>query len=174
MGYTFTDHIHNFAVWTAARAVQRNFTNTGNIKSAIEKAELRLLIDSREIWTNEQFDIYHQGKANIIITSLKVGGKALEIKATYGRAAKIIAIYIKTVAVIRYSGVGNLAKIAHPPIDRILLTKAHKDHQNLGLDKINWTQLSEIEYFDLIGKLRTLRFENFWEIEKYWSPLQNE
>ena len=40
MAYTFTKHIHNYACWTAARAVQRNFTNTQNIVKAIEATDL--------------------------------------------------------------------------------------------------------------------------------------
>jgi hypothetical protein len=43
--YTHTDHIHNFAVWAAARAVQRRFPGkTSLIKSLIEIAELKHLI----------------------------------------------------------------------------------------------------------------------------------
>jgi hypothetical protein len=39
--YTFNDHRHNYAVWTAARAVSRNFTSTANVKLAIEACGLR-------------------------------------------------------------------------------------------------------------------------------------
>ncbi len=154
MSYSFRDHLHNYAVWTAARAVLRNFTDTKSIKTAIEMTELPGLIDNGRVWTSEDFDNFHRETASKIISSLTTIDNNLLTKATYGRAAKIIAIYIKTIAVIRYSGMGNLSKIAHPPIDRILLTNANKDHRNLGLDKINWTQLNEIEYFKLIEKLR--------------------
>lgn len=174
MSYTFRDHLHNYAVWAAARAVQRNFTDTKNIKEAIEKTRLPSIIDSDRIWTIEQYDDFHRETAKKIISSLITLDTELLPKATYGRAAKIIAIYIKTIAVIRYSGISSLSKIAHPPIDRIFLTNAHKDHRSLGFNKINWTQLTEIEYFDLITKLRTFNFENFWEIERYWSPIQND
>lgn len=37
MKYVFNDHLHNYAVWTAARVVQRGFpTNIKTIKNAIE------------------------------------------------------------------------------------------------------------------------------------------
>ncbi|MBK6447178.1 MAG: hypothetical protein IPF81_18330 [Bacteroidetes bacterium] len=41
--YSFAEHVHRFAVWTAARAVQRNFTTTENIRKAIEQTELQNL-----------------------------------------------------------------------------------------------------------------------------------
>jgi len=170
MKYTFSDHIHNYAVWTAARAVQRNFTNTKNIKIAIENTKLKDLINNNNDFSIVQYDNFHRETANNIIKSLN----DLGINVTYGRAAKIIAIYIKTISVIRESGLSNLAKIAHPPIDRILLKNAHKENKNMELNKINWTELNENKYFDLIIKLRTLKFEYFWEIERYWTPVQND
>lgn len=174
MIYTFSDHLHNYAVWTAARAVQRNFTDTKSIKSAIEETELKGLIDSKEVFTIEQFDNFHRETANKIIQYLKSIDKKLESKATYGRAAKIIAIYIKTAIVIRDSGLSILAKIAHPPIDSILLKNAHKRYRDLGLDRTTWTQLTEKEYFDLIKKLRTLNLDYFWKLEQYWTPTRKE
>lgn len=171
ISYTFADHLHNYAVWTAARAVQRNFTNTKNIKTAIEATDLRNLIDNKKIFTIEDFDNFHRKTANKIISELKSLDKKLPNKATYGRAAKIIAIYIKTTIVIRDSGLSDLAKIAHPPIDRILLSNAGKDYPNFGLNKINWTQLNENKYFELIDKLRTIDLDFFWKLERYWSPL---
>lgn len=174
MAYNFTEHLHNYAVWTAARAVSRNFTDTQNIKSAIEKTELKSLIENKEDFSNDSFDNFHRKTGNIIINHLKSVDNKLENKATYGRAAKIIAIYIKTIAVVRDSGKSNLAKIAHPPIDRILLTNASKVYTDFELNKINWTQLTEIKYFELINKFRTIEFDYFWELEQYWSPIQSE
>ncbi len=174
MTYNFEDHLHNYAVWTSARAVQRNFYDTISIKSAIEKTKLRDLIVTHNVFSEDEFDAFHRETARLIMDSLKSTNVGLEDKATYGRAAKIIAIYIKTIAVIRYSGNDNLSKVAHPPIDRILLSNAHKEHSDLGLNKISWTKLTEQEYFDLIRKLRTLKFDKFWELEQYWSPTQND
>jgi len=174
MTYTFNEHLHNYAVWAAARAVARNFTNTANVKSAIEETGLRRLLDNNEMFSIASFDQFHCETARKIIVHLKYIDNGLEEKATYGRAAKIIAIYIKTAIVVRDLGVSNLARIAHPPIDRILLTNANKEHKKLELIRYNWTQLSEDEYFELIEKLRSIKFESFWEVERYWSPIQAE
>jgi len=169
MNYTFTDHLHNYAVWTAARASQRGFTTTENIKYAIEATGLIGLINKKSRLSIKGFDDFHQKTARIIIRQLKKKG----IDTTYGRAAKLIAVYIKTAIVVRDSGKSILAKIAHPPIDNILLTSLNKTNKNLGLSGIKWTQLTEKEYFKLIDKLRTLNLEYFWELERYWTPVQN-
>lgn len=165
MTYIFTDHLHKYAVWTASRASQRAFTTTANIKAAIEKTELKSLITKEGDFTSEEFDDFHRKTAESIIQYLTEKG----IMTSYGRAAKIIAIYLKTAIVIRESGQGALAKILHPPIDNILLTNLHQKMKNLELKGIKWTRLTEIEYFELIEKLRSLKLDNFWELEEYWT-----
>lgn len=167
MAYTFEDHLHNFAVWTSARAVQRNFTNTENIEASIKKAKLRELINSAEILSGEEFDKFHRETAKIIISHLERQG----IYASYGRASKIIAIYIKTAIVLKDSGLSIIAKVAHPPIDSILLKKLSLEHPELNVNKVKWTHLNEEDYFILINKLRKLKFEYFWELERYWNPV---
>lgn len=34
--------------------------------------------------------------------------------------------------------------------------------------------LEALTIFDLINKLRTLEFGYFWELERYWTPIQKE
>ncbi len=115
-----------------------------------------------------KWDKFHRKTGRTIIRQLKRKG----IETTYGRAAKIIAVYIKTAIIIRDSGKSALAKIAHPPIDNILLTNLNKTNKNLGLSGIKWTLLTEKEYFGVITKLRTLNLKYFWELEKHWTPVQ--
>ena len=170
MTYSFTDHIHNFAVWTAARAVQRNFTSTKNIRTAIESTSLKELIDMNEEISESQFDLFHRQTAKKIISSLA----SLKVKASYGQVAKIIAIYIKTGVIIRNLGRGAISKVAHPPIDRILLKNLNKEYKMYEFKDLRWTQLNEDKYFTLIQELRKLDFEYFWKIEEYWNPVQNE
>ena len=168
MSYKFIDHLHNYSVWTAARAVQRGYTTTKNIKAAIDKTELPKLAEKINIKTPSEFDNFHRETSRILIEQLT----NLGIPTSYGRAAKIIAVYLKTSIVIRTSGESQLAQIIHPPIDNILLTNLSKKHKELSVSKIKWTQLSEDEYFELIKKLRSIHFDNFWELEKFWTPIQ--
>lgn len=168
--YSFNEHLHNYSVWTSARAVQRGFTTTKNIKEAIENTELQQFAELRKCNNSDEFDMFHKKTAINLINNLKEKG----IETTYGRAAKIIAIYLKTCIVIRDSGISEFSKIIHPPIDNILLTNLSNEYKHLDIINIRWTQLNEIKYFELIAKLRSLQYEYFWEIEKFWTPIQNE
>ncbi|HNP48725.1 MAG TPA: hypothetical protein PKL85_07790 [Bacteroidia bacterium] len=163
--YSFEEHVHRFAVWTAARAVQRNFTTTENIRKAIEQTELQNPFFRKDINSPEQYDNFHKKTCDILISVFKKQG----IDASYGRAAKIVAIYIKTAIVIPESGKSKLSKIAHPPIDRILLHNLDSKYPELKLKSRNWTTLNKDEYFDLIQKFREDFGDCFWKIEVNWS-----
>jgi hypothetical protein len=173
MTYTHFSHRHNFAVWCAARAVQRNFTITQNLKEALEKSGIAEFIkenEDKEI-SQKKFDEHHERWCRSIVQHWE----ARQIKgATYGRAAKLVAVYIKSMIVVR-NGQSNLSSVAHPPIDRIILKNISKDnninHANrTDWDNINWTQLNEDKYKKLIMDFRQV-FDGkpFWVIEEYWS-----
>lgn len=94
---------------------------------------------------------------------------------TYGRAAKLVAVYLKSMIVLGPDGPSSLASIAHPPIDRILLrnlassdvTSPHKSNWRTT----TWTTLDEQSYYALISQLRGVlaKSEPFWKLEKYWT-----
>jgi hypothetical protein len=167
--YTIDIHKHNFAVWAAARAVQRHFTKTEKIRDALNTLNIQKeisLVQSGEMGAKD-YDVWHSKICkNLIMNFKKLGIQ----NVTYGRAAKLIAIYIK-VTVIMSNQNCDLAKIAHPPIDRILLKNIAKKYMELNsLTSINWTSLSEKKYFEVIESLRNiLPVESpFWKIEQYW------
>ena len=65
-----------------------------------------------------------------------------------------------------------LARTAHPPVDRILLRNIAKANPNLRhFAQVNWTTLSENQYFEVVNNLRDVLDEGvpFWEMEKYWT-----
>jgi len=171
VGYTIDDHKHNFAVWAAARAAQRGFTTLANLSKAANDSRIREMVVeiNRPGLTPEEFDRWHRDLCSRIIRFLDT----VEIEnATYGRAAKFVAIYLKVVVVIGGDSICPLAKVAHPPIDRILLQNAARINSNLrDFSNVNWTGLSEAEYFDVIRRLRNQETgEPFWKLEKYWTP----
>lgn len=169
MSYTIIDHTHNFAVWTSAISVVRNFTKTPHIKSAIEHAELKkLLIDTSGIHSAEDFDNFHKEKAKLIMDNLMENKNVDRSKISYGRAAKIIAIYIKTAIIIPNNGDCELSKFAHPPIDRILLSNLSKQYPDETTFNTSWTKLNDRNYFEIIGKLRNIEPNQLWRLEKHW------
>ncbi len=169
--YTIDDHKHRFAVWTGARAVQRGFTTVKNIRNVIEACNLRRAITDvyRPDLNAKEYDTWHKNICKNIIAEFD---KIHVTNATYGRAAKIVAIYIKTTVVIGGYHLSALARVAHPPIDSILLKNISKSHTSLeGITMKPWTKLDEEDYFDLLAKLRGVlsTHEPLWRIEKYWT-----
>lgn len=95
MPYSLFDQRHNFAAWAAARAVQRGWkgANVQNIKAALESSCIhRYLPDPAFMDVNcVRFEELHKLWCKEIVASLYSRNIA---NATYGRAAKIIAIYL--------------------------------------------------------------------------------
>ena len=60
MNYSHFQHRHNFAVWCAARAVQRKFAKTPFLKEALEKSGVVEFIRQNEDKTisQEDFEIF--------------------------------------------------------------------------------------------------------------------
>ena len=165
--YTFTQHVHNYAVWTAARAVSRNFTTTALVKNAIEVSDLQSFVTSSAPISHEEFDRLHRVWANQLISELK---KTTEGKASYGRAAKIISIYLKTAVVLCNKGECKKSAVIHPPIDAILLNNLASNCAMPELKNEPWTTLDELKYWALVQKLRTTLPKFDWTLEFYWSP----
>ena len=133
------DYIHNFACWAAARAVQRKFTTTENIVNAINKSGLRDFVETYNGIGKAEFEAFHVTCAEKIIEELN------NYKCTYGRAAKIIAVYIKTALIIPLHGVN--CDFIHPPIDAYNLSKIK------GYEKRKWTKLNKDKYKEIITAL---------------------
>ena len=172
MTYSHFQHRHNFAVWCAARAVQRGFVKSPFLKNALEKSGVVEFIKNNEgrSLSQDDFDKRHETWCESILQTWekdKIKG------ASYGRAAKLLAVYIKSMIVVQ-NDQNKLSDVAHPPIDRIILQNISKDenieHPNrAGWKEINWTKLTRSEYKRLINDFRQV-FDGkpFWIIEKYW------
>jgi hypothetical protein len=167
--YTFHQHIHNYAVWTAARASQRGFTTTRKIKVAIESTDLQQFAINSPNISSKQFDELHKQWARQIIKSLKKQNVNASL-VTYGRAAKIIAIYLKTAVIIRDKAKSKICDIIHPPIDFIFITAISKRVSLKEIKNNKWTKLNEKEYWSLCSKIKN-EFSFFnWKLEEFWTP----
>ncbi|MFA6150254.1 MAG: hypothetical protein WC716_02960 [Chitinophagaceae bacterium] len=166
--YLFEEHAHHFAVWTAARAVSRNFTTTLNVKNAIDSSGLRKFAGSLKECSQNKFDKLHRDWASQIIKSLEAS-KAKGV--SYGRAAKIISIYLKTSVVLVSKGLCQKSTVIHPPIDAILLGNLLSELPQLTyLKGVKWTQLDEEKYWELVARLRKDLGRFDWKVEFYWKP----
>lgn len=177
MAYNHFTHRHNFAVWAAARAAQRRFASASvtRLKAALEVCGVvEFLRRDDALQTNSAtFDRLHRAWCERIRGHLTRDGVNL---ATHGRAAKLIAVYLKAMVVIGPDTESQLARVSHPPIDRILLknlsraSEINSPHKK-SWAKLSWTQLDAEAYDALIKQLRECLGENqpMWHLEKYWT-----
>jgi hypothetical protein len=165
--YNFNQHRHNFAIWTAASAVRRAFTNNGNIKDVIENSDLRAFAEDSLKYAQVDFDKFHD------VTALKMIDSFHELgitNATYGRVSKIISIYLKTSIVLCNKGECDKSEVIHPPIDSILLKRIGSGFQELkSLKNQTWTAFNKDEYWKVVSQIRN-QFSTFnWTLEEYWE-----
>lgn len=176
--YDLEQHRHKFAVWAAARAAQRGFTSVGKLRKALEGSGVREFLreDDLESVTAASFERHHLKWCRKIVSELRDLGVQAD-RVSFGRAAKLVAVYIKSMIVLGEKCGSSLASVAHPPIDSILLRNAsrcssiHSSFKSSWAKK-RWTKLKEDEYYSLIKELReAMKPESrFWMLERYWKP----
>lgn len=176
MPYDMTEHRHRFASWAAARAVQRGWRSATaeKLRDALEHSGIREFVGDVELRNIDEcsFRESHRRLCRALIESLSQQG----VDATFGRAAKLVAVYLKVMVVLSPAGDCDLALVVHPPIDRTILQNVaaapdvHSPYK-LFWKTVNWTQLTEEDYYSLIGQLRVLipSSHPFWTLERYWN-----
>jgi hypothetical protein len=177
MPYDLFEHRHRFAVWAAARATQRAFAKATVevLRDALEHCGVKefLSANANTAIDADAFREHHRRWCRAIIANLTDAGIS---DPTFGRAAKLVAVYLKTMIVLGPLGDCDLAQVAHPPIDSILLQGISKatdiaSPNQRAWGKVRWTQLTEDRYYSLIDQLRTAvaNGEPFWTLERFWT-----
>lgn len=168
--YTIQEHMHRFALWISARAAQRgvlNFTIL-NLNNVFELINFRPRIQNaiQNLQNENNFRAFHSEICNELMTNANP-----MFTLTYGRAAKIVAMYLKTVFINQHTYENAISQLIHPPIDSILLKNLSEANINLGdIRNLNWTQFSEKEYWDLIARLENAGLPLNWTLEEFWDP----
>ena len=176
--YDISEHRHRFAVWTAARAVQsaRGGDSNATVRRGVERSGIREFISSdtgASMGSADEYDDLHRTWCRQAIEAMQDGGTS---GVTYGRAAKLIAIYVKTLVVMQDPD-APLSRIAHPPVDSFLLDGLKSDSQFSSSSRklwrsAKWSKLNETTYFEVIESFRAEGLDRpaFWAIERYWTP----
>ena len=96
---------------------------------------------------------------------------------TFGRAAKLLAIYLKSMIIVGGHHESPFARVAAPPNDEILLKSLAADH---SFDRkhwrlwrtTKWTKMTTEEHAAIISSFRSEGLDRpvFWMIERYWKP----
>jgi hypothetical protein len=181
MSYDLFEHRHRFAIWAAARAAQRRLgASVDTLREALEKTGIKDFVrDQVTVQISaEEFAIQHRKWCESIVEFLTNAGVR---EVYFGRAAKLVGIYLKSMIVIGPHADTMLARVAHPPIDRLLLQELAR-HSDVPIDArrvfrtANWTTLDQAKYEDLVGLIRSVLPEKvnpFWQLEQYW-PVTEE
>jgi hypothetical protein len=179
LDYTLSQHHHRFAEWAAARAIQRGLADVriSTISDALKISGISRVADTarKRPTTAELFDSAHRRWCRAVMGSFRAAGVG---EVSYGRAAKLIAVYLKSRIVLGGHHGHAFARVIHPPIDRLLLqalsaeVRANDRVLATRLRTANWTSLTESGYWDLIDSLRGAGLDRpaFWHVERFWDP----
>jgi len=180
MIYDLAEHRHRFAVWAAARASQRGFTTVEILRDALEATDIRGVLTAVATLQLQEvdFETLHRRWCSSICSTLSHRQIA---KITYGRAAKLVAVYLKATILMGEGWDTPFGRSMHPPIDRTLLQRLAsservKSPHTAAWRSVNWTHLTESEYYRLIAQLREVIPDGkpFWVIEEHWQPAETE
>lgn len=176
MPYELGDHLHNAAMWVAARSVQRRAKGltTTRVVEAIESAGLRHEAARLARLTADQFDAAHRKlRAQI----------ARKLGLTQGRAAKIVNVYFKIAVVCpaQNEHAKSRAAVFHPPIDHRLLAGLAKTSEGAlrtelrALCRAGWTSFDCDAYERAIRAVRSWlqvkgHPQELWRAEECWRP----
>ena len=179
MPYDLFEHRHRFAVWAAARATQRGFTSVEKLRDALQSTDIKAfaLDQANDEISEQEFLKLHRIWCDNILEHLRGAGVP---DPRFGRAAKLVAVYLKAMIVVGPHTDQPLARVAHPPIDRILLKglATSPDVPAAAQDifrTTNWTTLSVDQYYALIQRIKDSvpDIVPFWRLERYWTVTQD-
>ncbi|TVQ30178.1 MAG: hypothetical protein EA376_13895 [Phycisphaeraceae bacterium] len=174
MPYTLFEHRHRFAIWAAARAAQRGFTSVRVLRDALESTDIAAFLrDPASLETDQAaFDGRYRGWCIAALGFLENAGVA---NSTFGRVAKLVAVYLKSMVITGPHAESRLAGVIHPPIDAILLKNLARSEAGSQFPQrwrtMRWTMLDEQAYSTLIAELRRVlpEGEPFWKLEEHWT-----
>jgi hypothetical protein len=167
--YTIQEHVHRYACWTAARAASISRFSNNEISQFILENDLRNDLDKirKEEITSDEYKKWFVEATESIYTSMKhyvdTRDEKLFRNISFGIAAKVVSIYVKTSEIIPSGGLSPISKVAIPPVDSYLL-------KGLKIKTKPWSTLNKEEYMTLVHDLEErVQGEPFWKLEFYWN-----
>ena len=175
MPYTLHTHRHNFACWTAARAMARNFTSTEHVASATQASKLRSSCDTdANFGSKGVFDGWHHIQCHAVLTHWQTITGHPPKNPSYGRAAKAVALYLKTSIGMQARGSHSAQRYLHPPIDQVLSMGMRRELAYTIATLPKWMQLGRGEYRELVRRLDAWVGKEAgrerWMAEASWVP----
>ena len=166
MTYGMDEHAHRFACWTAGTAIKRGWPKDSfSIARAVQWIEggLKFLptmtIDDLP-GGRDEFDCWHDKRTQALSEKCIYG-------LTYGRAAKLANVYLKSRFVVTVADVR--VRNIHPPIDRQLLKNLKAHYPSIKFPHLSWTTWNRDQYQCAITLVKGIcGTEPLWTIERFW------
>lgn len=196
--YTIRDHAHRFAVWAAGRAYSRSGGDGGgySVRYAqvmLEAAGMRDINTPEDLPSREGIDAFIHERIEAVRAARPATyvhhktRKKETFLCTYGRAQKLVNVYLKSKLVCAGYHDDVRVERLHPPIDRKLLgglnalcgevsgqdeyaefRKNLLDAQALGE---SWVIFSQSTYEAYIKAVKSLQKDKpLWAVEEHWLP----
>jgi hypothetical protein len=160
-------HRARFAAWTCARAISRGAegVTVERVFRTMQVAKVDGTLANKVFTSRKEFDALHP----VVVKRIAKAALKHGMKLSFGQAAKLLGIHIKTLYIMEGKRKDLLA-YAHPPIDRNLLKKALPRGCRSNQSLLAWTQFGINEYrmsFELLENGITIEMPR-WKIEAYW------
>lgn len=196
--YSFAEHAHRFAVWAAGRAYSRSGGHGGGYsvqyaQRMLEAAGMRDINTPEDLPSKDGIDAFIHER----IEAVRAARPAtyvhhetrdhLKFRCTYGRAQKLVNVYLKSKLVCGGYHDDERVERLHPPLDRKLLRglnavceevagqdeyaefrKNFLDAQALGDSWVVFTQTTYEAYIKAVKSLQ--QDKPLWAVEEHWLP----
>ena len=166
--YTMEEHIHRYSCWTAARAASVGRFSNDEMIQFITESDLKNELDKirgKEISSAEYMEWFII-QADRILTNMekyKSSKDKIFRHISFGIAAKVVSIYVKTAEIIKSGGLSPISQVAFPPVDSYLL-------KGLNIKNVVWSNLEKDPFIELIKDLeKRNNGKPFWRLEYYWN-----
>lgn len=196
--YTIRDHAHRFAVWAAGRAYSRSGGDGGGYsvqyaQRMLEAAGMRDINTPEDLPSKEKIDAFIHGRIEAVRAARPATyvhhqtREDVAFRCTYGRAQKLVNVYLKSKLVCGgYHDDERVARL-HPPIDRKLLTGLNAFSEKVaGQDEYAefrknlldaqalggaWVIFTQATYDAYIIAVKALQMDKpLWAVEEHWLP----
>ena len=196
--YSMLEHRHRLAVWVAGRAYSRKGSgHTMEVAQAlIENSGLGAIASPDDLPAHDEVDAFIHSQIEAVMRASAAipkhkhwkSGELRSLECTYGRAQKLVNMYLKSKIICAGNEDDNdRVSALHPPLDDQLLKAIHSNRKQCPAETkarfddewkkaralgTAWTKFDQVTYQAYIKAIRSfLAGRPLWHIEYLWTPV---